>query len=403
MLAVSTLLFGPSIIAFICIYITIKVTSTPSFKTLRLLNIASGIIHLGLAIIQLTDNKKLEEGDLVEVRDGNDYKGGEFIKFNVDNLAIIKETKYLDQPNASNDASSNTIEAQAVQADIGDEILIDGIKFIKVENTSTSTFVKGKTKLTREYAVNKKDIVFGGWELRAYQEQTPDTPEDGFTSFVKPIKKNVFGKWLTLRRSCAVFSALTAMHHFGYVLLENKYKKILKQKNNPFRWIEYFITSGIMMVNLANVNDITEFNDVLSVFVLTAITNIFGSMCETAKSTSSKFAFFGVGFIPFIVPWYFIYRRYKFFESILLNFKETPNNEKFLKTAKEQINNLKLLGGVIFSLYNVFPAIQATQILLAHKYRSGEAAFCVASLLAKTALNTGIYMLSRRPNFTHDG
>ena len=55
----------------------------------------------------------------------------------------------------------------------------------------------------------------------------------------------------------------------------------MEQKRNPMRWIEYSITSGIMMLNLGSTSGVTDRNDLISLFAMTALTNIFGKLWKS--------------------------------------------------------------------------------------------------------------------------
>lgn len=241
-----------------------------------------------------------------------------------------------------------------------------------------------------------------------------DTVKDKTSAIRKRIyekkkKRNEIG---TIFKLCGVFSLITSLFHIFPLIFPSIYESNISQSSNPARWIEYFVTSGIMMTSIASVSDIKSEYALLSVFAFTAITNIFGMAIEASANPLYKWAFMIFGFIPFVIPWYMISKNYsqykstyKDFEELLDEYEEVPLGDtvitkKTLEEGKGSIDKLRILIIVIFALYNTFPAIQINQILSPEKYRLGELNFIIASFISKVVLNLMVFGLGNRPDFT---
>lgn len=236
-----------------------------------------------------------------------------------------------------------------------------------------------------------------GWTIRYKKEEIKydgEPPTFSYKNVTKPGKINVWD-------SSALFSALTSAFHLSIAYIYPKtYKKWISKKRNPVRWIEYFITSSIMMVNLASVSGVESRNDLISTIAMTSITNIFGMAIEEVgeNKTFIKIIFMICGFIAFSVPWYMILDKYNnIFKSLDLSgaLNDLPNN-----TAKTIKTIIPISLSVIFFFYFLFPAIQINQIISPKKYKRGELSFILASLISKISLNTSAWFLGNRPAFT---
>lgn len=268
-----------------------------------------------------------------------------------------------------------------------------------------------------------------GWIVFTEKEVFDDSEVEGDTirDKLQEIQRRTFETEIkrtnvsSVFKLCALFSLLTAVAHYGLYSYSG-YSGWINSGQNPMRWIEYSITSGIMMTCLASVSNIKNNYNVLSVFWFTSITNIFGMAIEATKLEEYKLAFMAFGFIPFIVPWYMITDKYTNFSTSINNFEslfddeedrtiELGNNEdgepitiskEDFEENKESLSDISYLILGILVLYNLFPAIQTLQIFFPEKYRLGELSFIFASFISKISLNSGIYALGGRPNFTAD-
>lgn len=262
-----------------------------------------------------------------------------------------------------------------------------------------------------------------GWDIFYESEviEEGDVPGDTDAEKIENIRKRIFDKKKkkttisSLFKLCALFSFLTFIAHSGLVLNSKMYLAQLRTGQNPTRWLEYFITSGIMMTCIASVSDVKTEYAILATFAFTALTNLFGMAIESSSSLGYKVFYMAAGFIPYVIPWYMIVKNYSLYSATLNDFQtvvdEATNQEVTLSNGEvitkadveERLESLDMLKYIVFGigiLYNLFPAIQILQIVFPNKYRLGEMCFILASLVSKVSLNTGVFFLGNRPSTT---
>lgn len=340
---------------------------TPSFNFLRLTNILAALVHGALAIFMFFRKQPLVVGSTVEC------------------LIDSNNEEYA---------------------------------FVTIKEIKTNDLVVYISDESNEFIVPKSSIV-DSWMIRVKINKLIkplfDKNENTFEKLIKiqealNPKKNLV-TITSLTKSTSFFSALTSIAHLIPIILNKYYNEQITNKQNALRWLEYMITSGIMMVNIANVNDIDNLGDTLSVLICTSITNAFGLAIEQTPSNFYKWAFMFLGFIPFALPWYMVIDRYiyiyKYFTEVLLDsfkddeliFGKIPKSE-LKETVDENLFYVGIATGILFLLYFLFPVIQIYQIWFPNKYAMGELLFIIASLFSKVWLNIGVYFLGGRPNIS---
>jgi hypothetical protein len=179
----------------------------------------------------------------------------------------------------------------------------------------------------------------------------------------------------------ALFLGLSALAHFivatgGFP----KYIKGLEKNQNIFRWVEYSISSSVMIILIAQVSGISDFVALLGIFGVNASMILFGWLQE--KYTQPKdgdFLPFIFGCIAGIVPWLAI---------VILVIG--PN-------APTEVEIPGFVYGIIISLFvffNSFALVQYLQYRGKGKwkdYLKGERAYIVLSLVAKSLLAWQIF------------
>lgn len=179
----------------------------------------------------------------------------------------------------------------------------------------------------------------------------------------------------------ALFLGLSALAHFivatgGFV----KYIKGLEKNQNIFRWVEYSISSSVMIILIAQVSGISDFVALLGIFGVNASMILFGWLQE--KYTQPKdgdLLPFIFGCIAGIVPWLAI---------VILVIG--PN-------APSEVEIPGFVYGIIVSLFvffNSFALVQYLQYRGKGKwsdYLKGERAYIVLSLVAKSLLAWQIF------------
>ena len=195
----------------------------------------------------------------------------------------------------------------------------------------------------------------------------------GTGNFSDPV--DLFG--LNISYMVAAFMALSAFFHFlvaspvGFP----RYAAGLGKHINVFRWIEYSISSSIMIVLILQLNGVADYVALLSVFGVNMSMILFGWLLEryTTPGDGDLLPFW-FGCIAGIVPWI----------TVVINLfspKGPPNTEV-----------PGFVYGIVvslFILFNIFAIVQWLQYRAKGKfadYLVGERVYIILSFVAKSAL-----------------
>lgn len=180
----------------------------------------------------------------------------------------------------------------------------------------------------------------------------------------------------------ALFFGLSALFHFLVIspMFIKRYAAGLVEKRNYFRWVEYSLSSSIMIVLIAQIVGITDAAALIAIFGVNASMILFGWLQEKYETPGSG------GWMPFIfgciagsVPW-----------IVIAFYTIAPGS-----TSANEIPGF-VIGIIIslFLLFNVFAIVQFLQYKPVGKwsnYLKGEKAYIVLSLVAKSALAWQIF------------
>ncbi len=173
------------------------------------------------------------------------------------------------------------------------------------------------------------------------------------------------------------FLALSALFHFliSSPAFFGRYKAGLTQNRNYFRWVEYSLSSSIMIWLILQINGVTDVGALVAVFTANAAMILFGALQEKYEQPGSG------GMLPFIfgsmvgiVPWIVVVIY--FLRAGSESDAETPG----------------FVIGIVISLFlffNTFAVnqwLQYKQIGRWRDYLVGERAYITLSLVAKTLL-----------------
>ena len=174
----------------------------------------------------------------------------------------------------------------------------------------------------------------------------------------------------------AVFLLISASAHALIVLFNDKYVSDLKKGINQFRWIEYALSSSVMIVLIATLFGIYDIVSLILIFVVNASMNLFGLDMEVINSGAEKkkvnWGPFIWGSIAGIAPWIAIF-TYMFGTGSL---SQVP----WFVWA---------IVGTYFVAFNTFPVNMILQYLRVGKWKDylyGERAYIILSLVAKSLL-----------------
>ena len=175
----------------------------------------------------------------------------------------------------------------------------------------------------------------------------------------------------------AAFLALSAFFHFMVISprMFPRYTAGLRRNQNIFRWIEYSLSSSIMIWLILQLNGITDVAALAGLFAVNASMILFGWLQERYTTPGKgDFLPFIFGSIVGVVPWLVIV---------------------FNLIAPKSPADVTVPGfvyGIVISLFvffNCFALVQWLQYKATGKwadYLRGERVYIVLSLVAKTAL-----------------
>ena len=180
----------------------------------------------------------------------------------------------------------------------------------------------------------------------------------------------------------ATFLALSAFFHFLVASPQyfGRYSAGIAAQRNYFRWVEYSISSSVMIVLIAQICGVTDVAAIIGFFGVNALMILFGWLQEKyAKPGSGDMLPFYFGCLAGVVPWI----------MIAINIF-SPNG------PTESATPGFVYGIVIslFVLFNSFALVQWKQYKAQGKwanYLYGERAYIVLSLVAKSALAWQIF------------
>lgn len=200
----------------------------------------------------------------------------------------------------------------------------------------------------------------------AYMEGPPGTPLSDPVTLL-----DVRVAW-----GVAAFFGLSALFHFlvASPLFYGRYVAGLLQRHNYFRWVEYSLSSSIMIVLIAQIVGITDVAAIIAIFGVNVSMILFGWLQEKYVQPGGGLLPFWFGCIAGIVPW-----------IIIVIFVIAPGSASGVQTPG-------FVYGIIISLFilfNCFALVQYLQYKPVGKwanYLRGEKAYIVLSLVAKSAL-----------------
>jgi hypothetical protein len=180
----------------------------------------------------------------------------------------------------------------------------------------------------------------------------------------------------------AIFLGLSSLFHFIVASPQffGRYSKSLLAQRNYFRWVEYSISSSVMVVLIALITGVSDIAAMIALFGLNASMILFGWLQEKYESPGNG------GWLPFIfgciagaIPWLAIG-----FYILSIGGPSDTSAPAFVY-------------GIVFSiflLFNSFALVQWLQYKRVGKwsnYLRGERTYITLSLVAKSALAWQIF------------
>ena len=204
-----------------------------------------------------------------------------------------------------------------------------------------------------------------------------DAPGTG--SFAKPLE--LFS--LNISYTVAAFMALSAFFHFflssGPIF--PKYVDGLKRHINIYRWVEYSLSSSIMIVIILQLNGVTDYIALIAIFGVNVSMILFGWLQERySQPGSGDMLPFWFGCIAGAVPWV----------AIFINMLSPSGPPETTVPG--------FVIGIVISLFiffNCFAIVQWKQYKAEGKwadYLYGERWYIILSLVAKSLLAWQVFV-----------
>ncbi|MCG3771121.1 MAG: hypothetical protein JW384_02301 [Nitrosomonadaceae bacterium] len=180
----------------------------------------------------------------------------------------------------------------------------------------------------------------------------------------------------------ALFLGISALAHFIVASPQffPRYAAGLAAKRNNFRWIEYSISSSVMIVLISQICGITDVTALLAIFGVNASMILFGWLQEKyAQPGNGEWLPFIFGCITGIVPW-----------IAVVIYVIAPG-------STSDVSAPGFVYGIVISLFAFFNSFAAVQLLQYRgrgkwsNYLRGERVYIVLSLVAKSALAWQIF------------
>ena len=182
---------------------------------------------------------------------------------------------------------------------------------------------------------------------------------------------------LNIAYAVAGFLALSAFFHLlvSSPTFFPRYAAGLEQHRNTFRWVEYSLSSSLMIVVILQLNGVADFVALLAVFAVNACMILFGWLQERYTTPrSGEMLPFIFGCIAGAVPW------------IVVGFNVVSPNGPADASVPGFVYGIIIS---LFVLFNCFAIVQWKQYRAKGKwadYLYGERRYIVLSLVAKSAL-----------------
>jgi hypothetical protein len=184
----------------------------------------------------------------------------------------------------------------------------------------------------------------------------------------------------------------SALAHFAAAFpLRRRYENWLARGKNPLRWIEYSISSTIMILAVASLSFISTFPALVGIAAANVAMNLFGWSMEDANERCEpvRWKHYVFGCIVGLAPWIAI-------GTGLAAYGLQPD----LDPAYAIPTFVYVIYGSLFVSFNVFALIMVLQYRKIGRWKDylvGEKSYMILSLLAKTLLAWQVWSGTLRP------
>jgi len=192
---------------------------------------------------------------------------------------------------------------------------------------------------------------------------------------------------ISLPALIVAFFFLSSLFHLIIATVYNKrYNSDLEKGVNKLRWVEYALSSSVMMVAISLLVGIYDLMSLVMIFALTALMNLMGLVMEIHNQTTKKTSWlsYWIGCLAGIVPW------------VVIAFY-------FWLSADQGSAAPAFVYWIFVSIFLFFNAFAFNMVLQYKKvgpwknYLFGERAYIILSLVAKSLLAWQVFAGTLRP------
>ena len=166
-----------------------------------------------------------------------------------------------------------------------------------------------------------------------------------------------------------------AVHFLIYMCKDGRYRSYLDKKNNPLRWIEYAITSTLMLIAIGFSVGIKEINTIVLIAVTNVITMLMGDLVE--KVTNERRTDKYIQRVLTSVGWLLMLLN---FGIIISTFIRTKDNNKQMPSFVAPLIGTML---VLFSSFGVVQLLYTSEIIT---FIQSEIIYTILSFVSKVLL-----------------
>jgi hypothetical protein len=212
----------------------------------------------------------------------------------------------------------------------------------------------------------------------------------GGRPLIEPVDVTLFD--IPLAALIVAFFAASALAHFTAAFpLRARYENWLARGKNPLRWIEYSISSTIMILAIASLSFIETFPALVGIAAANVAMNLFGWSMEDANERRERIRWkhYLFGCVVGLAPWIAI-------GTGLAAYGLQPD----LDPAYSIPAFVYVIYGSLFVSFNIFALIMVLQYRKVGRwadYLVGEKSYMILSLLAKTLLAWQVWSGTLRP------
>jgi hypothetical protein len=210
---------------------------------------------------------------------------------------------------------------------------------------------------------------------------------DAAAQTLVPAQRTAFE--LPIGPAVALFFLVSALAHFLLAFPARRwYEASLARGQNPARWLEYAVSSSVMIVVIATLAGVQELGTLVALFGANAAMNLFGWSMEAANEGRERpqWLHYVFGCFAGAIPWVVI-------AIALLTAATAPGAAPIPGFVIAIFVSLFLF----FNIFAINMVLQYRRVGAWRDYLYGERAYMLLSLVAKTLLAWQVFAGTLRP------